>query len=176
MQLARDGRIILDVDDTIETHHISTQLKCSSSPWKPKYTQPRGRVNTELISSLEEKLITIQFRSLEPVVILIRTRGPVIETNPFMAVSNKPEVDEEGWTLVTRQRPGKQILPQSPLLRHRKTKERKKSPRHSKGKKKSKNVKRYKICLLTSLSRTCLSLSHSKSFSQQASLRKLQST
>jgi len=32
MQLARDEKIILDLDDTIETNHISTQLECSSSP------------------------------------------------------------------------------------------------------------------------------------------------
>jgi len=143
MQLAREGKIILDLDDTVETNHISTQLECFSSPWRPKHTPPRGRVNTELISSVGEKLITIHFGSLEPVVILIGSKGPVTETDPFMDVFDKVDVDEEGWTLVTRRRPRKQSLAQSPPLRHRKRQGRKKSPCHSKGKKKSKNVKRH---------------------------------
>jgi len=71
MQLAKDEKIILDLDGTIETNHISTQLECSSSPWKQKRTQSRGRVNTKLISSHGEKLITIQFGSLEPMVVPI---------------------------------------------------------------------------------------------------------
>jgi len=98
----QDGKIILDLDDTIETNHISTQLECSSAPWKPKHTQPHGRVNTELISSHGEKLITIQFGSLEPVVVPIGSKGPLTEVNPFLDVSDKADVDEEGWTLVTR--------------------------------------------------------------------------
>jgi len=32
MQLAKDRKIILDLDHTVETNHISTQLECSSSP------------------------------------------------------------------------------------------------------------------------------------------------
>ena len=52
MQLAKDGEIILDLDDTTAINHISTQLECSSLPWKPKHTQPRGRVNTKLNFSL----------------------------------------------------------------------------------------------------------------------------
>jgi len=73
MQRARDGKIILDLGDTAEINHISTQLECSSSPKKPKLTQPRGRVNTRLILSLWEKLVTIQFGSLEPVVVPIES-------------------------------------------------------------------------------------------------------
>ena len=34
MQLARDRKIILNLDDTVEASHISAQLECFSSPWK----------------------------------------------------------------------------------------------------------------------------------------------
>jgi len=30
MQLARDGRIILDLDDSAETNHISAEVECST--------------------------------------------------------------------------------------------------------------------------------------------------
>jgi len=73
MQLARDGKIMLDLDDTIETNHISTQPECSSSSWQQKYTRPQGRVDTELISCQGEKLTTIQFGSLESIVVLIKS-------------------------------------------------------------------------------------------------------
>ena len=73
MQLTRDGKIILDLDDTVETNHISTQLECFLSLWNQKHTRPHGRVKTELISFLGEKLITIQFGSLEPMVVLIES-------------------------------------------------------------------------------------------------------
>ena len=75
----------------------------------------------------------------------IESIGPLIETDPFVDVSDKADVDEEGWTLVTRRRPRKQSQVQSPPLRRRKKQGRKKSPRHSKGKKKTKDVKRHEI-------------------------------
>ena len=75
----------------------------------------------------------------------IGPKGPVTETDPFMDVFDKVDVDEEGWTLVTRRRPRKQSLAQSPPLRRRKRQGRKKSPRHSKGKEKSKSVQRQEI-------------------------------
>ena len=34
MRLARDRKIILNLDDTVEASHISAQLECFSSPWK----------------------------------------------------------------------------------------------------------------------------------------------
>jgi len=104
MQLARDGKIILDLDDTAEINHISTQLECSSSAGKPKHTHPCGRVNIRLISSLREKLVAIQFGSLEPVMVPIESKGPLTEIDPFMDVSDKANVDKEGWTIVTRRR------------------------------------------------------------------------
>jgi len=62
-----------------------------------------------------------------------------------MDISDKVDVDEEGWTLVTRRRPRKQSQAQSPPLRHKKRQGRKKSPCHSRGKKQSKSVKRHEI-------------------------------
>ena len=95
------------MDDTAEINHISIQLECSSSPSKLKHTQPHGRVNIKLISSLGEKLVAIQFGSLEPVVVPIESKGPLTKIDPFMDVSDKADVDEEGWTLVTHRRPRK---------------------------------------------------------------------
>jgi len=53
-------------------------------------------VDTKLISSPGEKLVAIQFGSLEPVVVPIESKGPLTETDPFMDVSDKADVDEEG--------------------------------------------------------------------------------
>jgi len=53
-----------------------------------------------------------------------------------MDVSVRVDDGEEGWTLVTCRRPRKQSQVQSPPLCHRKRQGRKKSSRHSKGKKK----------------------------------------
>jgi len=102
MQLARDAKKILDLDNTVKTNHISTQLECSSSPWKQKHTQSHGRVNNELIFSLEEKLITIQFGSLEPMAVPIESKEPMTDIDLLVNVSDKAGDDEEEWTLVTR--------------------------------------------------------------------------
>jgi len=119
MQLARDGKIILDLDDTIETNYISIQLKCSSSPWKQKHTRPHDKVNIELISFLGQELITIQFGSLESAVVPIESKEPLTETDLFVDVSDKADDNEEGWTLVTHWRLRKQSQVQSPHLSHR---------------------------------------------------------
>ena len=58
--------------------------------------RPHGRVNAKLISSLGEKLITIQFGSLGPVVVLIESKRPLIETDLFVDVSDKADDDEKG--------------------------------------------------------------------------------
>jgi len=82
--------------DTVEINHISTQLECSSTPWKQKHTQPHGRVNIELIFSAREKLIAIQLRSLEPIVVAIESKGLLPETDLFVDVSDKADDDDEG--------------------------------------------------------------------------------
>ena len=71
-------------------------MECSSSPCKQKHTRPHGRVNTELISFLGEKLIIILYGSLEPVVAPIESKGPLIKTDLFVDVSDKADDDEEG--------------------------------------------------------------------------------
>jgi len=82
---------------------------------------------------------------LEPVVVPIKSQGPLVEADLFVDVSVGVDDDEEGWTLVTYRRPRKQNQVQSPSLHHRKRQGRKKSSRHAKGKKKSKNIKRHEI-------------------------------
>jgi len=53
---------------------------------------------------------------LEPVVVPIESKGPLTETDPFMDVSDKANVDKEEWILVTHRRPRKQSQAQSPPL------------------------------------------------------------
>jgi len=73
-----------------------------------------------LISSLREKRITIQFGSLEPIVVPIESQGPLTKANLFVDVSDKANDDEEGWTLVIRWRPKEQNQVQLPPLHRRK--------------------------------------------------------
>ena len=75
----------------------------------------------------------------------IEYKGPLTEIDPFVDVFDEADVDEDGWTLVTRRRPRKQSQAQSPPLHRRRRQGRKKSPRHSKGKENSENVKGYEI-------------------------------
>ena len=64
-------------------------------------------INTELICSRGEKLITIQFGSLEHIIVPIESQIPLIETSLFMEISDEVDDDEGGWTFVTRRRPRK---------------------------------------------------------------------
>ena len=73
----------------------------------------------------------------------IESKGTLTETDPFMCLSDKADVDE--WILVSHRRLRKQSQAQSPPLRRRKRQGRKKNPCHSKGKQKSKNVKGHQI-------------------------------
>jgi len=51
MQLARDGRIILDIDDSAETNHISAQIEHFHPSWLQSATQPRVQKSTNVIPS-----------------------------------------------------------------------------------------------------------------------------
>ena len=53
-------------------------------------------MNIELISFIGEKLIIIQFESLEPVVVPVESKVPLSKTDLFADVSNKADDDEEG--------------------------------------------------------------------------------
>jgi len=69
MRLARDGRIILDLDDPVGTNPISAQLEHSPPSRRQSSPQAYVQEKTNVSSSQKEDLFTIQFGSLEPVVI-----------------------------------------------------------------------------------------------------------
>jgi len=100
MQLARDGRIILDLDDPVGTNHIFAQLEHSLPSLRQSSSQTYEQEQTNMSSSQREDLFTIQFGSLEPVVILVAAQISTVETS---FASN----DKEGWTIDTRRKPRK---------------------------------------------------------------------
>jgi len=78
-QLAKDGTIILDLDEPAETNH--TTIWCE---------------HFQLAPSLIEELVTIQFESLESMVLLVMVPTTLIEAKPVPNILNE---DDEGWTL-----------------------------------------------------------------------------
>jgi len=138
MQLARDGRIILDLDDPIRTNHISAQLEHYLPSVRQSSSQTYGQEKTDVSSSQREDVFTIQFGSLEPVVVPVAAQRLTLETS-------LASDDGEGWTVVTRQKPRKPKQTQAPPLRRKKRQGKKKNPRHARSKKRSKTNKRQKI-------------------------------
>jgi len=127
MQLARDGKIILDLDDYAGANHISAEY----SPPSRQQRLARSCQQRESSAIGSQGLFTIQFGSLEPVILPLMVRGPVMETN------SNPAEDEEGWMLVTRRRPRNPKQAQPPPLCQKKRQGRRKTPRCAKSKKKS---------------------------------------
>jgi len=115
MQLAKDGTIILDMDEAAETNH--TTICCK---------------HCHLAPSLIEEWVTIQFGSLEPVVFPVVVPTTLVEVEPTLDTFSD---DDEGWTLVTRRRLKKQRHTQPPPPRQRKRQGKKKNSRRPKGKK-----------------------------------------
>ena len=99
MQLAMDGRIILDLDHPIGTNHIFTQLEPSVPSRQQSPSQTHEQEKTNAISSQREDLFTIQFESLEPVVVPLAAQ---ISTMEISLASN----DEEGSTIDTQRSQG----------------------------------------------------------------------
>jgi len=95
MQLARDERIILDIDDSIAANHISAEVEHSLPSWQQSLVRSYEQEKTDAISSKGEGLFTIQFGSLEPIIIPLVTQISTVETS---LVSD----DGEGWKVVTR--------------------------------------------------------------------------
>jgi len=106
--LAKDGTIILDLDKVAETNH--TIIWCK---------------HCHLAPSLIEELVTVQYGSLQLVVLPITVPITLLKAEPL---PNIPNEDDEGWTLVTRRRPKQQRHIQLPPLRRRKRQGRKKNP------------------------------------------------
>ncbi|KAK9756753.1 hypothetical protein RND81_01G118700 [Saponaria officinalis] len=86
MQLAKDGKILLDLDDAAESNCIVIQAVAKnvvSDPSTPK----------------KERVCMIQFETLEPVVVRI-----IEELASMTPLSNQIDENEGEWSLVTRQR------------------------------------------------------------------------
>jgi len=123
--LAKDGTIILDVDEEAKINH--TTICYEHYPLAP---------------SLTEEWVSIQFGSLEPVVFLVMVPTTVVEVEPTL---NTFSDDDEGWTLVTRRRPQKQRHAQPPPLRRTKRQGRKKNPRRPKGRKRPNSDRKHEV-------------------------------
>ena len=95
--MAKDGTIILDLDEATKTNR--TTIWCE---------------HCHLAPSLIKELVTVQFGSLELVVLPVMVPTTLMEAEP---VPNIPNEDDEVWTLVTRWRPKKQMHIQPPPLR-----------------------------------------------------------
>ena len=87
--MAQDGTIILDLDEAVETNHtIILYEHCDLAP------------------AMKEEWVTIQFGSFEPVMILLMVPMTLMEVEHVQGI---PDKDNEGWTLVARRRPRKQM-------------------------------------------------------------------
>jgi len=125
MQLAKGGAIILNLDEAAETNRATIWCEqCCLAP------------------SLIEELVTIQFGSLELVVLLVMVLNALMEAKPVLDILSE---DDEAWTLVTRRRPKKQRHTQPPPLRRRKRQGRRKNPRCRKGKKRANSDRKHEV-------------------------------
>ena len=91
---------------------------------------------------MKEEWVTIQFGSFKPVMLSLMVPMTLMEVEH---VQDIPDEDNEGWTLVTRRRPRKQIQVQPPPFRRRKCHARNKKPRYPRGKKKPNSGKRHGV-------------------------------
>ena len=85
MNLAKDGTIILDLDEAAETNYATIL-----------------REHCHLPPSLIEEWVTIQFGSLEPMVFPVMVPTTLVEVELTLDTFSD---DDEEWTLVTRRRP-----------------------------------------------------------------------
>jgi len=76
MQLAKDGKITLDLDEVAKAKHTTF--------WSE---------HCDLGPSLREELVTIQFGNLEPVMLPIMAPTTLVEAEPVLDVPNE---DNEG--------------------------------------------------------------------------------
>ena len=125
MQLVKDGTIILDLEEAAEINH--TTIWCE---------------HCHLALPLIEELVTIQFGSLEPVMLSIRVPKKLVEAKLVPDILSE---DAEGWTLVTRWRPKKQRHIKPPPLHRIKRQGRKKNSRCPKEKKRPKSDRKHEV-------------------------------
>jgi len=67
MQLAKDGMIILNSDDSVGTNHISARVEYSLPSWQQNPTQSYQQGKTNVISSQRVDLFTIHLEAQSPV-------------------------------------------------------------------------------------------------------------
>jgi len=95
MQLARDGRIILGLEDSAGLNHISVEEDHPPPLWQQIPVRSYEQGKTDATSSMEEATFAIQFGSLEPIIIPLAAQISTVETSLSFD-------DGEGWTVVTR--------------------------------------------------------------------------
>jgi len=128
----------LDLDDSAAANHIFAKVEHSLPSWWQSSVRSYKQGKIDATSSKGEGAFTIQFGSLEPVVVSLAAQILTAETS---LASN----DGERWMVVTRRKPSKSKQTQAPALRRRKRQGKKKSHRHIMSKKRSKTNKRQEI-------------------------------
>jgi len=66
MQPAKDGRMMLDLNEIVNKNHIASQLECSSSPWQQEPMQLHDIIKTEHNSTYIGELFTFYLEIWSP--------------------------------------------------------------------------------------------------------------
>ncbi|KAL9228133.1 hypothetical protein vseg_003745 [Gypsophila vaccaria] len=90
MQLAKNGKIILDIDEEVTTNHTTVSMD-----------QPDAM---NLHDQNEWCVYAIHFGSLELVTLHVRRASPTVQPVLQSVNSTSKDVDEAGWTLVSRRK------------------------------------------------------------------------
>ncbi|XP_074315668.1 uncharacterized protein LOC141651875 [Silene latifolia] len=108
MQLFRDGKIILDLDETVATNQTTVILEQQEEREEP--TMHHGW-----------DVCMLQFGSLEPVAIWFQKPLSSISPKAGLGPQDEKNVDDddEGWTLVTRKKTKKQVWQAVEHVHHR---------------------------------------------------------
>uniref|UniRef100_A0A2N9HH26 Uncharacterized protein n=1 Tax=Fagus sylvatica TaxID=28930 RepID=A0A2N9HH26_FAGSY len=100
LRLAREGKILLDLDEAVGSNHATFTF---GSPSPTKTQSP-------LMLTQGASCKRIQFGTLEPVCL------PCLEPQEDADIEDKPSSEEEGWTLVTHRKPRKQHNPKPRVI------------------------------------------------------------
>ena len=71
----------MDLDDPVGTNHVSAQLEHSLPLWRQSSSQTYEQEKTNVSSSQRDDLFTIQFGSLEPIVVPLTAQISTVEIN-----------------------------------------------------------------------------------------------
>uniref|UniRef100_A0A2N9E6Y6 Uncharacterized protein n=1 Tax=Fagus sylvatica TaxID=28930 RepID=A0A2N9E6Y6_FAGSY len=100
LRLAREGKILLDLDEAVGSNHATFTF---GSPSPTKTQSP-------LMLTPGASCKRIQFGTLEPVCL------PCLEPQEDADIEDKPSSEEEGWTLVTHRKSRKQHNPKPRVI------------------------------------------------------------